>query len=99
MAFDQGDTALSTTFGQKKRTDNFDRMSYLTNFSTKRRTRRNVASTKSRMRPIVVSAKWFSSNCRAPMRACAVSYQHSLLKRRVLYMYSFQRLSATSVLR
>ena len=35
-------------------------------FSTKCRTRRNVASTKSRMRPIVVSAKWFSTNCRAP---------------------------------
>ena len=42
-------------------------MSYLTIFSTICRTRRNVASTKSRMRPIVVSAKWFSTNCRAPL--------------------------------
>ena len=36
-------------------------------FSTKCRTRRNVASTKSRMRLFVVSAKWFSTNCRAPL--------------------------------
>ena len=36
-------------------------------FSTKCRTWRNVALTKSRMRPIVVSAKWFSTNCRAPL--------------------------------
>ena len=35
-------------------------------YSTKCRTRRNVASAKSCMRPIVVSAKWFSTNCRAP---------------------------------
>ena len=66
MAFGPSDAALSTTFGRKKRTDNFDRMSYLANFSTKRRTRRYVASTKSRMRPIVVMAKWFSTNCHAP---------------------------------
>ena len=37
-------------------------------FSTKCRTRRNVASTKSRMRPIIVSAKWFSTNCHAPKK-------------------------------
>ena len=59
--------SASTPFGRKSMTWQF-RPNVVPDyfFSTKCRTRRNVASTKSRMRPIVVSAKWFSTNCRAP---------------------------------
>ena len=63
-------------------------LALITMFWTKRRTWRNVASTKSCMQPIVVSAKWFQTICHAP--ECASGAVRTVCDIQVLGMHGFR---------